>query len=184
MIGYLEGIILAYSENGIILLVNSVGYDILGVKLQSHRIGESLALYTHLAVTSDNQPTLIGFASLEARSLFRQLLKVPGIGPKTALAVIESSPLDNIKQAILEGDLTFFTRVKGLGKKAAQKILLELKNLLIDEPLTHKTHSHIYEALTSLKFSHSEITEAISRHDLSGLSETESIKIVLKSLGK
>lgn len=183
MIGYLEGTILAYTNTGLILQVGPVGYDILSLRLQSMRVGDSLGVYTHLAVSSDNQPTLIGFDSLEARALFRQLLKVPGIGPKSALAVIDTAPLNEIKQAILEGDINFFTRVKGLGKKAAQKIILELKNQLIEpEDVSHQ-HSHIFQALTTLKFSRSEIQTAIKAHDLTGLSETESIRIVLQALG-
>lgn len=183
MIGYLEGIIIAHTQQGIILLVNSVGYDILGTKLQD-QLGKQLAIYTHLAVGSDNQPTLIGFSTLEARTLFRQLLKVPGIGPKTALSITESAPLDNLRTAIVAGDLTFFTSVKGVGKKAAQKIILELKNQLVDDPQASSSHRHIYEALSALRFTNQEISQAIKAHDLTGLSENESIKIILQSLGK
>lgn len=184
MIGYLEGTVLAHTNTGIILLVGSVGYDILGVRLQSNEIGSSLSLFTHLAVGSDNQPTLIGFIALESRVLFRQFLKVPGIGPKTALSVIDSAPLEDLKNAILEGDITFFTRVKGLGKKAAQKIILELKNQLVEPDDHNDSHTHIYAALTSLKFSRQEISEALKEHDLTNLSESDSIRIVLQSMGK
>lgn len=184
MIGYLDGTVLAHTDTGLILEVNSIGYDVLSTRLQSTRVGESLTVYTHLAVSSDNQPTLIGFTSLEARGLFRQLLKVPGIGPKSALAVLDSAPLDEIKSAILEGDINFFTRVKGLGKKAAQKILLELKDQLVELPVAAPQHQAIYQALTSLKFTRAEIAAALKQHDLSDLSENESIRLILQSLGQ
>lgn len=184
MIAYLEGTVLTHTAAGIILLVGSVGYDLLGLKLQENRVGDTLALYTHLAIDSNNQQTLLGFTSLEARDIFRRLLKVPGIGPKTALTITESAPLESLKTAILTGDLSFFTGVKGVGKKAGQKIILELKNQLVDDAVSTRTHAPIYEALTSLSFTNQEITAAIKAHDLTGLSESESIKLVLQSLGK
>lgn len=184
MLAYLEGTVLAHTKSGIILLVGTHGFDILGLKLHEHRLGESLALYTHLAIDSNNQQTLIGFNSLEARDLFREFLKVPGVGPKTALAITESAPLEAIKDAIITSDLSFFTGVKGVGKKAGQKIILELKNQLVDDPISTRAHTPIYEALTSLRFTNQEITEAIKSHDLSGLSESESIKLILQSLGR
>jgi holliday junction DNA helicase RuvA len=184
MIGYLEGTILTTTNTGIILLVGPIGYDIASLRLSGKSEGETLALYIHLAIDGNNQQTLIGFETLEGRTIFRQLLKVPGVGPKTALSVIESSPLDSVKNAIITSDLSFFTSVKGVGKKAAQKIILELKNELIDDPVSARTHAHIYDALTSLRFSNSEISRAIQSHDLAGLSESESIKIILQSLGR
>lgn len=184
MIGYLEGTVQAITKEGLILCVGSVGYDILSSRFRSSRVGEQLAIYTHLSVSSDNQPVLIGFNSLESRALFRQLLKVPGVGPKTALLVIDSATLSDINEAILEGDITFFTRVKGLGKKAAQKIILELKNTLVELEQSDEAHRDIYEALTSLRFSRSEISAAIKEHDLSNLKSEEAIRLVLQSLGK
>ena len=184
MIGYLEGTILTATSAGIILQVGSIGYDISSAKFSSLAPGDTLALYIHMSVGSDNQPTLIGFKNLEERELFRQLIKVPGVGPKTAQAVIESDSLDSVKSAIHTSDLSFFTSVKGVGKKAAQKIILELKSELVDDPIRTRTHAHIYEALTSLKFSNNEISTAIKSHDLSGLSESESIRIILQSLGR
>jgi len=184
MIAYLEGTIRDYTKTGIILLVGQVGYEILGTRLQEHKLGTTLELYTHHAVDSNNNQSLIGFVSLDARDLFRQLLKVPGIGPKTALAITESAPQEALRQAIMTSDLSFFTNVKGVGKKAAQKIILELKNQLVDDPISTRTHAPIYEALTSLRFSNQEIRDAIKSHDLTGLTESESIKLVLQSLGR
>lgn len=184
MIGYLEGTVLAHTDAGILLQVGPVGYDVFGTKLLSHQIGARLQLFCHHHHDNNNQELLIGFESLESRVLFRRLLKVPGIGPKTALSVIEANSSSDIQQAILDGDINFFTRVKGLGKKAAQKIILELKNQLVDAPSLEATHSYIYDALTALNFSRSEITDGIKSLDLSDLSESDSIKIILQHLGK
>ena len=184
MIGYLEGTILTTTNTGIILLVGSVGYDILSIKLATLNPGDKLSIYIHMAVNSSNQPTLIGFETIAGRQIFRQLLKVSGVGPKTALAIIESGPLDSVKTAITTSDLSFFTSIKGIGKKAAQKIILELRNELVDDAINTRTHAHIYDALTTLRFTSSEIHNAIKTHDLTGLSESESIKIILQSLGR
>jgi len=183
MIGYLEGIVLVHTETGIILQVGSIGYDLLGISLTNHPIGSSLSLFTHLSVGGDNQPTLIGFSSLESRSLFRSLLKVSGVGPKTALAVIESGSLDSVKTAIMGGDINFLTHVKGLSKKTAQKIILELKQQLVESP-PPPHFSSLYSALLSLKFSRVEIDQALSEHDLTDLTEEEGLRLILQSLGK
>lgn len=183
MIAYLEGTILSTTETGIILQVGSVGYELLSSKLQTHKIGESISVYTALHVGGDNQPILLAFESQDAKSIYTQLLKVPGVGPKTSLRIVESAPIESLKTAIVEGDYSFFTRVKGLGKKNAQKIILELKNTLITNPTLASQNNSLYEALRSLKFSNQEIDQAVKNLDLTGLSEQESLRLVLQSLG-
>jgi len=185
MIAYLEGTIIAHSNTGIVVQVGSVGYDVMSFRLKDRAVGEFVSLYTALHVGGDNQPILLGFGSLEERSIYWRLIKVPGVGPKTALRIVESASLDSLKRAIVEGDYTFFTRVKGLGKKNAQKIILELKNILVDSVGGGSPRNQVlYDALHSLKFTSQEIDHAVSKLDLTNLSDDQAIKLILQSMGK
>lgn len=182
MLAYLEGVIIATTVTGAIIKSGNLGYEVTSSHLTRLAVGSPISLYTVLHVGSDNQPLLLGFESAEGRTLYYLLVKVPGVGPKTALRIIESAPLDSLKTAIVEGDYQFFTRVKGLGKKNAQKIILELKNTLVD--LSVPTASQeLYSALTSLGFTTSEIDRVVRGLDLSDLSEQAALKLVLQALG-
>ena len=109
---------------------------------------------------------------------------MPGVGPKTALRIVEAAPLELLKNAILEGDITYFTRVKGLGKKNAQKIILELKNVLVETNTSNPSNQSLYDALRALRFTSQEIDQALKGLDLSGLSDQESLKLVLQTGGR
>lgn len=183
MLAYLEGSILALTTSGAIIQVGPVGYEVTSARLSAFAPGTPVKIYTVQHFSSDNQQLLLGFESLEARDLYFRLVKVPGIGPKSALKVIESASLESLRSAIIEGDLAFFSRVKGLGKKSAQKILLELKNTLVESSGEPK-HPGIYEALRALRFTTSEIDTVLSQLDLSNLNENQALKLVLQSLGK
>ena len=183
MLAYLEGTIIAITGSGAIIQSGAVGYEVTSSRLATRKPGEKISLYTILHVSSDNQQILLGFESLEARGIYYQLIKVPGVGPRTALRIIEFAPVEALRGAILEGDFTFFTRVKGLGKKNAQKIILELKNTLVESTATPQ-NQELYNALRSLSFTTEEIDQATRNLDLSSLDEATALKVVLQSLGK
>ncbi|MFH2019322.1 MAG: Holliday junction branch migration protein RuvA [bacterium] len=182
MIAQLSGKIVEHTENGVILDVNGVGYEVLGNKLHSLKPGESLTIYTLYHVGSDNNPALYGFSSQPAKALFLKLLTVSGIGPKSAMRILDADELQNIVMAIENSDTGYFSRVKGLGTKAAQKIILELKNKLV--LTTSPRDSLLYDALMSLKFTRAEINLAIQSLDLKDLSDQQALEKVLKHLGK
>jgi len=183
MLAYLEGTIIAKTTSGAIIQSGSLGFEVVSQQLLNKSIGDQVTLYTVLHIGSDNQPILLGFDNLASRALYFQLVKVPGVGPKTAQKVIESATLSALQTAIIEGDYNFFTRVKGLGKKNAQKIILELKNILV-EPATSRDNQALYSALRALNFTTAEIDRATRNLDLAGLDESAALKLVLQSLGR
>lgn len=128
MISYLEGEIICLEENSLILSVNKVGYQIhinqsTREKLQK---GEEKSFFIHTAVR-ENDISLFGMQKKSELDLFRLLISVKGIGPKSALEMLNSS-VENIKNAIANQDELLLARTPGVGKKTAQRIIVELKN--------------------------------------------------------
>lgn len=129
MIGYLMGKIKAVNEDFAILLTGGVGYKVfLGEgRLNSLAEGEEAEFYTHTYLREDAQE-LYGFSSFEELRLFEMLLSVSGVGPKAGLAILGQGDINSIRQAIVQGDSSVFTKVSGIGSKTAERIILELQN--------------------------------------------------------
>ncbi len=128
MYEYLEGTVAARSAAAVVLDVGGVGYELL-VPLGSPFPGEGsrARVWTHLVVREDSH-TLFGFLERETRELFRLLLRVRGVGPAMALGVLSGLSRLDLLTAILEEDIPRLTRVKGVGKKTAEQILLDLRD--------------------------------------------------------
>ncbi len=131
MIGYLSGKVIALHAPWVILDVHGVGYEIetpLSTFCQLS-LNDDASLWTHLVVREDAQ-LLYGFQAQDDKSLFRLLLKVNGVGPKLALAVLSTfSPMD-LMQVVEQENLTLLTRIPGVGKKTAERLLIELRDRL------------------------------------------------------
>lgn len=130
MIGRLRGAVLELAENVVLIDVGGVGYE---VELTSGtaadlaaRSGEAV-VFTHLVGREDAQ-TLYGFASAAERNLFRTLIKVSGVGPKLALALLSAVSPDQLAASIANGDAAAITSVPGIGKKTAQRLVVELRD--------------------------------------------------------
>jgi Holliday junction DNA helicase RuvA len=129
MIGRLRGALVEVRHDGVVVDVSGVGYEVamsargLG-DLPS--LGDDVVLHTHLHVRED-QLSLFGFTSADQRELFRLLLGVSGIGPKVALAILGTLTPDELRAAVLADDVAALTAVPGIGKRSAQKMLLELR---------------------------------------------------------
>ena len=138
MIAYIQGTVLEKSEGEVILLTQGgVGYRLMcsmNTLSTAPGTGKECALYTHLSVREDAME-LFGFAKREEREMFRRLISVTGIGPKSALFVLGSMPLQDLRLAILTGDLNALSRAPGIGKKTAQRIALELKDKVTQDAL-------------------------------------------------
>lgn len=131
MIGFLSGTVATISPRKILVLTScGVGYDVVpaGSLLAEAREGESFSA-TIFTIVREQEITLYGFGSDVEKSLFEKLIGVSGIGPKTALAMI-STPADQFQKAIAEGDVPFLTRIPGLGKKTAERLIVELRGKL------------------------------------------------------
>lgn len=128
MIGMLHGRVDVIDAASAIVEVGGVGYELRmpSADLASMHAGQTVKVYTSLSVSQD-AITLFGFSTAAAKRMFLQLQKVSGIGPKVALSLLSTLPTDRLARAVADGDATALSKAPGLGKKGAQKIILELK---------------------------------------------------------
>lgn len=134
MIAFLDGIIAEVREQSVIVQVGPVGVEVLAPKptLLGCRLGEAVRLYTHLTI-KEEQAVLYGFHDRDMHRLFTYLISVSGIGPKLALGMLSVLPSTLVATAIVQGDAGLLASAPGVGKKTAERIVLELKNRLPEE---------------------------------------------------
>lgn len=191
MIGSLKGVVDIIDNSSVIIDVNGVGYKATAANslLSKLRVGESVKLFTYTHVREDVLD-LYGFLDLLDLKLFESLISVSGVGPKTALGVFSVGTQKEIINAIVNGNADFFTSVPRLGKKNAQKIIIELKNKLGSDTEfdingnSWGDNKEILDALKNFGFSANEIREAIKNIKAEGATIEEKIKLTLKQLGK
>jgi Holliday junction DNA helicase RuvA len=138
MISRLRGTVVARTPAGLVLEVGGVGYLVAATPRVTARVGEEAIVETHLHVREDALQ-LYGFASAEERELFELLLGVSGIGPKVALAIVSGSPPAELRRAIARDDLARFEAIPGIGRKTAQRVVMELKDKLGDPTVAGST---------------------------------------------
>jgi holliday junction DNA helicase RuvA len=168
VISSLRGIVAFRSNEAIVLEVGGVGLDVLSSRsaLESCEVGEMAAIVTRLIVREDAL-TLFGFSSIPERDLFDVLLKINGVGPKMAMAIISTMSIDNLRNAVATQRVELLTRVPGVGKKTAEKIMLELKDKMpmgldaVPQGGFDDINSDVMDALISLGFSVVEAQMAI-----------------------
>lgn len=190
MIGYLRGKIFQINKESLILDVSGVGYEVFSSTrtLITCNKEDQLELYIYTHVRED-QLKLFGFETILEKEMFEAIISVSGVGPKIGLLILSAEKVEEIKKAISMADLNFFTKIKGLGKKGAQKIIIELKNKLgsiNDLDLNNEgevVDSEAVEALISFGFRRSDILAILAKID-KNLSTEEQLKIALKMLGK
>ena len=188
MIARLRGTVAARSLAGVVLDVGGVGYEVAvtprGLS-ELPSIGEEAVLHVHLHVR-DDQLALFGFPSDEERDLFRVLVGVTGVGPKVALAILGTMTVDEIHVAVVGEDADALTVVPGIGKRSAQKLILELRPRLdVAEPDLPgaSASSEVRLALENLGYQAEEIRTALA--GLPGdVSVEELLKLSLRELGR
>ncbi len=190
MIGRITGTLLEKTPPVVCIDVGGVGYEIdvpMSTLYDLPDNGAKVTLYTHLAVREDAH-TLYGFLSASERSAFRALIKVTGIGARTALSVLSGMSVDELASAITQQETARLTRVPGIGKKTAERLLLELRGKL-GADLAHKAgtpsagRDDILNALLSLGYSNSE-SQAALKSLPEGIDVAEGIRQALKSLAR
>lgn len=187
MIGRLQGRLAAKHPPQVMLDVGGVGYE-LDVPMSTFyglpATGEPVTLYTHLVVREDAH-TLYGFASLEERAAFRRLIRISGIGARTALSVLSGLSVSDLAQSVAMQDAARLTRIPGIGKKTAERLLLELKGKLIDVSVAaaEERPSDVVNALLALGYSEKEALSAV-KNLLPGMPVAEGIRAALKVLAK
>ena len=192
MIGSLKGIVEILDRPYVIIDVNGVGYRVLTpdglfAKLSPN---EKIHLFTFTYVREDALE-LFGFSEAADLKLFENLITVSGVGPKTALNIFSIGTKDQITEAIVKGDVSFFTSVPRLGLKNAQKIIIELKSkmgsLNQDFDLSGKDQMENNEVIAALKnfgFSTQEAQKALREIKTRGLRTEDKIRLALKNLSK
>jgi len=134
VIGRLKGIVLEKKAPDLLLDVNGVGYELqapMSTFYQLPATGQGVLLHTHLVVREDAH-LLFGFFEQQERALFRALIKVSGVGPKVALAILSGVTADEFVRLVRQDDDTALTRIPGIGKKTAERLLLEMRDRLKD----------------------------------------------------
>ena len=188
MIAQLRGRTIARTAEGIVLDVGGVGYLVQATPAAARKAdgAAEVTLLTYLNVREDALQ-LFGFAEPAERELFVQLLNVNGIGPKVALAVVSGSPAAELRRAIVLGDAARFQVIPGIGKKTAERIVLELKERLgADEPVPISTsagtapHVVARDALVELGFSVGEAEQALAATD-PDLPPAERVRLALRT---
>ena len=191
MISYLKGKILAKGQGYVILEAHDVGYKIFLSPPAFSEIaaGEPVEFYTHQHVREDSLD-LFGFKTLEELEFFELLLSVSGIGPKSALGVLSIASPKEIKETISHGDPHLLTKVSGIGKKTAERVVLELRDKIAYLPAGEKSTGGMgasgdeIDALMALGYSLSQAREALREVDANIKDSGERIRAALRKLGK
>lgn len=132
MITALHGKIEYHGIGFVIVEVGGVGYKVNLPEDRAHELSGEITIYTH-EVQREDQHELFGFLSMEALQLFWKLIGISGVGPKVGQKIVFANSVEKVREKIMKGDLGFLTDVPGVGKKTAQKIILELKGALVED---------------------------------------------------
>ncbi len=207
MISRLSGKIVDTSDKYIVIDVNGVGYQVFvsvatlaeiqgspsthstssGQVSSGHKEMSDISLWTHLSVR-ENALELFGFLDKDELQFFQLLIDISGIGPRSALTIISVAPIDILKRAIGSGDISYLTKISGIGKKTAEKIVIELRDKLSalghrSEDGEHKGELDALEALKSLGYSQNEARDVLKEIPSEIMGTSARIKEALKILG-
>lgn len=186
MIGRLKGAVVYRGSNHLIIDIHGIGYKIFATSaiLSTTLEEKEKVLWIHTAVR-ENAIDLYGFETREDIDFFEQLLTIPGIGPKSALSVLDAASVKTLKQGISLGDTSHLIKVSGIGKKSAEKIMLGLKDKFKDDPARAGLENEIdaLEALTALGYPQRDVREAFQKIDTSVIDTGEKVKEALRILG-
>jgi len=190
MIGRLTGTLLEKQPPTLCLDVQGVGYEIdvpMSTLYDLPDVGGRVALYTHLAVREDAH-VLYGFLRSEERTAFRALIKVSGVGARTALAVLSGMSVQELSSAVTRQETARLTRVPGIGKKTAERLLLELRGKLgadLGSPAgaVHSRQDDIINALLALGYSNNEVQTALKKLP-DEVEVSEGIRLALQALAR
>lgn len=190
MIALVDGKIEFKGAKFVIVNVAGVGYKIFAGSETLNKLPEKnqpVKLWTHQYVR-ENTLELYGFLSFAELDMFETLIGISGIGPKGALGVLGIAPIDILKKAIAAGDTSYLARVSGIGRKTAEKIVLELKEKMagrVDVSAPElKEEADAFDALVSLGYSKNEAKSALQDIAKDAVSAEDKVKATLKKLGK
>ncbi|EKE20304.1 MAG: Holliday junction DNA helicase RuvA [uncultured bacterium] len=189
MIAKLKGKIDFLRDSYVVVDVSGIGYKVF---VTAHTAGTiagmtEVEFYTHTYVREDTL-SLYGFLTLDELEMFEMLITISGIGPKAAMGILTIADPNTVRTAVLNEDASLLTRVSGVGKKTAQRVILELKNKISDIPAHQKNQitsdSDALEALVAMGYSVSEARETLKLVSVEIKDVGERVKMALKSLGR
>ena len=195
MIGSLIGLIKEKTPSAILLEVNGIGYEIavpLSTSFQLPNVGESAYLLTHLVVRED-QHSLFGFATDEERKLFRALIKISGVGAKLAITILSGTNVNGFIQSVVNEDIDALVHLPGIGKKTAERLIVEMKDKVSEISSDENSLSQNNEnsavaeainALVNLGYKNKDAKTILDKIESEGLTVEELIRQALKSLNK
>ncbi len=190
MIGRLQGLLAEKNPPQVLVDCNGVGYEVdvpMSTFYNLPALGERVTLLTHFVVREDAQ-VLFGFSSAAERATFRQLIRISGVGPRTALGILSGMGVADIAQAVAAQDAGRLVKIPGIGKKTAERLLLELKGKLapdlgVGATVTSDAQADILQALVALGYSDKDATLALKALP-AGVSVSDGIKLALKALAR
>ena len=190
MIGRIQGLLAEKNPPEILVDCNGVGYEVLVPMSTFYNLpglGEKVSLLTHFVVREDAQ-ILYGFGNANERAAFRQLIKISGVGPRTALSVLSGMSVDELAQAVTSQEAGRIIKVPGIGKKTAERLLLELKGKLVADmgvhvSISNDNQSDILQALVALGYSDRDAALALKALPKE-IGVSDGIKLALKALAK
>jgi Holliday junction DNA helicase RuvA len=191
MIGKLTGTLSEKNPPQVLVDCHGVGYEVdvpMSTFYNLPGVGEKVSLLTHFIVREDAQ-ILFGFGSAGEREAFRQLIKISGVGPRTALAVLSGMSVGDIGQAVTQQDASRLVKIPGIGKKTAERLLLELKGKIgadlgpVGAAVVNDNQADILQALVALGYSDKEAQAALKSLP-KDVSVSDGIKQALKALAR
>lgn len=193
MIGYLSGTIKAIRKNYLIVATDYVGYKVFVIPQISLTVepGQKLSLFIHTHVRED-QLALYGFSTLPELEFFELLLSVTGVGPRLALSIMSLADLEMIKSGIINEDASVFTKVSGVGRKTAERLIVELKGKLSEEAggkeeelkEISRAHADVVDVLLALGYSRTEARRALAEVSKNITKSEDKIREALRSLAR
>lgn len=193
MIGRLKGEIVEKQAPGIVVDCNGVGYEVetpMSTFLELPAEGREVTLLTHLLVREDSQ-TLYGFATAAEKNLFRALLKISGVGAKMALAILSAMSAGDFQRCVEFEDATTLTKIPGVGKKTAERLIIEMRDRVTQLPTAAATgkvtvdagpRQEAVDALIALGYKPAEVTKLVTSLDTDGQSAEDIIRSALRQV--
>ena len=185
MIARIQGEIIDVRVAHIIVQVQGIGYLVAVTNGSGYAVGTSANLHTYLAVR-ENALDLYGFKTQDELMMFEELIKLPKIGPKTALQILSQADIETLKKAVQTDDPVYLSKMSGIGKKSAEKIVAGLKDVLEDNPLldtqagTNQRDADVIDALISLGYAQRDALEAVQKCPKDIVDTNSRIKHALK----
>ena len=183
MIYFLRGKVAHIDGDTIIVDVRDVGYQVYVSHLEDYEIGEEVYLYTHEVVREDDQ-YLVGFKSLEEKAVFLALIKVKGIGPKSAIGALSATTPQQVINAIASNNVAYLKKLPGIGAKAAAQIILDLKGELTGSKGDPGVYEEVYDALKELGFKGAAIDRFLATINEPDAKPEDVLRIALSKLRK